>query len=301
MDLTHGGHLTHGHPLTLPAKIYKFVRYGTEPDGSIDMEKVRKLALEHKPKLILCGYSSYSRDLDYKGFKRVADEVGAYTMADIAHIAGLIAAGLMKNPVPIFDIVTTTTHKTLRGPRGGMIMCKKELAEKIDKAVFPGVQGGPHENNIAALAVALDEASRPEFKSYAAQIMKNAKALCDALRERGMKIMFGGTENHLVLADVTPLGTTGKQAQVELESVGIVLNKNVIPNDPRKPFDPSGIRLGTPAVTTRGMKEKDMVKIADMITRVLKGIGDESAKSAVRAEVSEMLESFPIYRGMKYG
>ncbi len=291
MDLSHGGHLTHGHPVTFMAKIFNFVRYKTGADGKIDYENLRQMALEHKPKLILAGFSAYSRDLDYKKFKEIADEVGALTMADIAHISGLIAAGELNNPVPIFDVVSTTTHKTLRGPRGGMIMCKEEYAKKINKAVFPGLQGGPHENVITALAVALKEAQQPEFKEYAKQVRLNAKVLCDKLKEAGMKIMFETTDNHLILADVTPLGTTGKEAQEALDEVGITLNMNMIPDDPRKPMDPSGIRLGTPPVTTRGMKEAEMEKIAELIIKTLKG-GD---KEEIKKEVRELTSRFPLY------
>ncbi|MDD5567102.1 MAG: serine hydroxymethyltransferase [Patescibacteria group bacterium] len=295
MDLSHGGHLTHGHPITWMAKIFKFIRYKTTPDGLIDYDQVRELAQENKPRLILAGYSAYSRDLDYQRFKEIADEVGAYTMADIAHIAGLIAAGEMNNPVPIFDVVTSTTHKTLRGPRGGLILCKKELAKKINKAVFPGFQGGPHEHNIAAKAVAFGEALQPEFKEYAKQIKKNAKVLCETLAKGGLKIMFGGTENHLILADVTPLGLTGRQAQELLDSVNITLNKNMIPDDPRKPMDPSGIRLGTPALTTRGMKENEMKQIGQTMIELLKQPTSEPVKNSARATVKKLTKQFPLY------
>lgn len=297
MDLTHGGHLTHGHPVTFMAKIFNFVRYKTNiATGLIDFDNLRAMALEHKPKLIIAGFSAYSRDLDYAKFKEIADEVGALTMADIAHISGLIAAGELNNPVPIFDVVSTTTHKTLRGPRGGMIMCKQEHAKKIDKAVFPGLQGGPHDHQIAALAAALGEAMTPEFKDYAKQVKKNAKVLCDKLAEGGLAIMHGGTtENHLVLADVTPIGITGKIAQTVLDEVHMTLNMNTIPDDPRGPMDPSGIRLGTPPVTTRGMKEPEMEKIADMMMRVLKNHEDQAVLETVRKEVKELTARFPLY------
>ncbi|MDP3970711.1 MAG: serine hydroxymethyltransferase [bacterium] len=298
MDLSHGGHLTHGHPVTFMAKVYNFVRYKTGADGLIDFDNLREMALEHKPKMILAGFSAYSRDLDYAKFKEIADEVGALTMADIAHISGLIAAGELNNPVPHFDVVSTTTHKTLRGPRGGMIMCKAKHAKAINKAVFPGLQGGPHENQIAALAVALGEAQQPEFKDYAAQIRKNAKVLCNKLQEAGLKIMFGTTDNHLILADVTPLGITGKIAQTVLDEARMTLNMNMIPDDPRSPMDPSGIRLGTPPVTTRGMKEPEMEQIAEMMIRVLTNHEDESVKEEVRQEVKALTDRFPLYPGM---
>ncbi|MFA5995894.1 MAG: serine hydroxymethyltransferase [Patescibacteria group bacterium] len=295
MDLSHGGHLTHGHPVTLSAKIYNFVRYKTAPDGTIDYDNLRAMALEHKPKLILAGYSAYSRDLDYKKFQAIADEVGAITMADVAHVAGLIAGGEFNNPVPIFDVVTTTTHKTLRGPRGGMIMCKEKYAQAINKAVFPGLQGGPHDHQIAALAVALGEALKPEFKDYARQVKKNAKVLCNKLQAAGMKIMFGTTENHLVLADVTPLGIAGKIAQTVLDEVKITLNMNMIPDDSRKPTDPSGIRLGSAPTTTRGMKEPEMEVIADLIVKTLKNHDNAAVKAEIKQQVLALTAKFPLY------
>lgn len=296
MDLSHGGHLTHGHPVTFMAKVYNFVRYKTGADGLIDFANLRQMALEHKPKLILAGFSAYSRDLDYAKFKAIADEVGALTMADIAHISGLIAAGELNNPVPLFDVVSTTTHKTLRGPRGGMIMCKARHAKAIDKAVFPGLQGGPHEHQIAALAAALGEAMTPEFKVYAKQIRLNAKVLCEELKAGGLKIMHGGTtDNHLILADVTPLGITGKIAQTVLDEVNITLNMNTIPDDPRGPMDPSGIRLGTPPMTTRGMKEPEMTEIAQLILKVLKQPDNAAVKAEVKAGVTALTDRFPLY------
>ncbi|MBI2415240.1 MAG: serine hydroxymethyltransferase [Candidatus Kerfeldbacteria bacterium] len=296
MDLSHGGHLTHGHPVTFMAKIYNFIRYKTGADGLIDFENLRQMALEHKPKLILAGFSAYSRDLDYAKFKVIADEVGALTMADIAHIAGLIAAGELNNPVPIFDVVSTTTHKTLRGPRGGMIMCQAKHAKAINKAVFPGLQGGPHEHQIAALAVALGEAMTPAFKDYAKQIRINAKVLCAALKAGGLKIMHGGmTDNHLILADVTPLGITGKIAQTVLDEVSITLNMNTIPDDLRGPLDPSGIRLGTPAMTTRGMKESEMEQIAGLILKTLQQPNNATVKAEVKQAVHDLTDRFPLY------
>jgi glycine hydroxymethyltransferase len=296
MDLAHGGHLTHGHPVTYASKVWRFVRYACDPEtGAIDYDEVRRIALAEKPKLVLVGFSAYSREVDYQKFHDIAQEVGAISMMDMAHIAGLVAGGVLKNPVPIMDVVTTTTHKTLRGPRGGMILCKEKYAKQIDKAVFPGLQGGPHENQIAALAVALKEAATPEFKTYAQQVVKNAAALCETLKEGGLKILFGGTENHLVLADVTPLGLSGKQAQELLDNVGITINKNMIPNDPRKPMDPSGIRLGTPALTTRGMKEVEMQQIGKVIINMLKNPTDEALKEDTKKFVAVLSEAFPLY------
>lgn len=301
MDLSHGGHLTHGHPVTYIAGIYNFVRYKTAADGSLDYDNLRAMALEHRPKLVLVGYSAYSRDIDYARVKQIADEVGAYTMADMAHIAGLIAAGEMNNPVPHFDLVTTTTHKTLRGPRGGMILCKEALAKAVDKAVFPGLQGGPHMNVIAAKAVAFGEALQPEFKAYASQIRRNAKALETEFASRGYKIMFGGTENHLLLLDVVASrGVTGKQAQEALDRAGMTVNKNAIPDDARGPMDPSGIRLGTPALTTRGMNEDDMRRVAAWFDEALLGWQDEAKLAAIRTEVTAFTKNFPLYAGQTY-
>ncbi len=295
MDLSHGGHLTHGHPVTYMAKIFNFIRYKTNAEGKIDLENLRAMALEHKPKIILVGYSAYSREIEYEKIQEIANEVGAITMADIAHIAGLIAGGEMKNPVPIFDIVTTTTHKTLRGPRGGMIMCKQKFAKDIDKSVFPGLQGGPHENNIAAKAVAFKEALEPAFKEYAKQIKKNAKILEAEFLARGYKLCFGGTDNHLLLIDVTPKGATGKEAQIALDKAGITVNKNMIPDDPRSPMDPSGIRLGTPALTTRGMKEDEMKTIAGWIDEAIVNFKDDAKLEEIRLRVVELTKKFPLY------
>ncbi|KKQ39812.1 MAG: Serine hydroxymethyltransferase [Candidatus Magasanikbacteria bacterium GW2011_GWA2_37_8] len=296
MDLSHGGHLTHGHPVTYMAKIFNFIRYKTNAEGKIDLDNLRQMALEHKPKLILVGYSAYSREIEYEKIKAIADEVGAYTMADIAHIAGLIAGGQMNNPVPIFDVVTTTTHKTLRGPRGAMIMCKEKLATIIDKAVFPGLQGGPHENNIAAKAIAFKEALEPDFKEYARQIKANAKVLEKKFNDFGYKLMFGGTDNHLLLIDVfSTKGVTGKQAQIALDKAGITVNKNMIPDDPRSPMDPSGIRLGTPALTTRGMKEAEMETVADWINEAVINWEDENKLAEIKSKVIELTKKFPLY------
>ncbi|MDP2631373.1 MAG: serine hydroxymethyltransferase [Candidatus Uhrbacteria bacterium] len=300
MDLSHGGHLTHGHPVTQSAKIYNFVRYKTNAEGKLDLENLREMAIEHKPKLILVGYSAYSREIDFERVQEIADEVGAMTMADIAHIAGLVAAGEMNNPVPIFDLVTTTTHKTLRGPRGGMIMCKMKHAKAVNKAVFPGLQGGPHENVIAAKAVAFKEALLPEFKEYARQIKLNAKVLERIFNERGYRLMFGGTDNHLLLIDVTPKGTTGAEAETALDKAGITVNKNMIPDDPRSPMDPSGIRLGTPALTSRGMKEAEMAQIGAWIDEAIMNRADDAKLESIRQQVKLMTAKFPLYEGLEY-
>lgn len=295
MDLSHGGHLTHGHPVTFPAKIYKFIRYKTNSLGEIDYNELEKMALESKPKIILAGFSSYTRQIDYKKFKDIGEKVGAITMFDISHIAGLIAGRAIHNPVPYFDVVTTTTHKTLRGPRGAIIMCKKKYAEIIDKAVFPGLQGGPHMNNIAAIAVALNEALKPEFRLYAKQVIKNAKILENELRKYGFKIMFGGTENHMILIDVfSSKGLSGKQAEEVLDKVGITVNKNMIPDDLRKPIDPSGIRIGVAAVTTRGMKEKEMIKIAYWINEAIENRNNLKKLKILKKKIIKFCKKFPI-------
>jgi len=295
MDLSHGGHLTHGHPVTHMAKIFNFIRYKTNAEGKIDLDNLRAMALEHKPKMILVGYSAYSREIEYEKIKAIADEVGAYTMADIAHIAGLIAGGQMNNPVPIFDVVTTTTHKTLRGPRGAMIMCKEKIAKEIDKSVFPGFQGGPHENNIAAKAIAFKEALEPAYKEYARQIKVNAKVLEKKFNEFGYKLMFGGTDNHLLLIDVTPKGLSGKEAQIALDKAGITVNKNMIPDDPRSPMDPSGIRLGTPALTTRGFKEAEMELVGNWINEAIENWKDDAKLLEIKNKVLELTKKFPLY------
>lgn len=295
MDLSHGGHLTHGHPVTYMTKIFNFVRYKTNAEGNIDLVDLRKMAISHKPKIILVGYSAYSREIEYAKIKEIADEVGAVTMADIAHIAGLIAAGEMSNPVPIFDVVTTTTHKTLRGPRGGMIMCKKKFAKDIDKSVFPRFQGGPHENNIAAKAVAFKEALEPAFKDYAVQIKKNAKTLEQEFKKMGYKICFGGTDNHLLLIDLTNKNISGKEATIALDKAGITVNKNMVPDDPRSPMDPSGIRLGTPAITTRGMKENEMKIIASLINEAVMNWQNEDILADIKNRVLKLTQNFPLY------
>jgi len=300
MDLSHGGHLTHGHPMTLPAKIYKFVTYKMKnPDtGEIDYEDMRRVAKEHKPKLIIAGFSAYSRTLNYKKFVDIAKEVGAITMADMAHIAGLIAGGALRNPFQDgFDIITSTTHKTLRGPRGGLILTRdnEEIAKKIDKSIFPGIQGGPHMHIIAAKAVAFGEAGTPKFKQYAKQILKNAKAMEKVLKKNKVRMIGGGTDNHLILADVFgSLGVTGKEAQTVLDEVGMTLNMNSIAGDTRKPLDPSGIRFGTPAITTRGFKEKECAQVAELMIKTLKNKDDKKVKEAVHKEVKKLAKKFPI-------
>jgi glycine hydroxymethyltransferase len=295
MDLSHGGHLSHGHPVTLAAKIYKFVRYKTDASGKIDYGQLEKMALQEKPKLILAGFSAYTRQLDYKKFQEIGEKTGAITMFDIAHIAGLIAGKAIPNPVPYFDIVTTTTHKTLRGPRGGMIMCKEKFAQAIDKAVFPGFQGGPHMNNIAALAVALGEALKPSFGVYAKQVIKNAKILEQELKKYGFKLAFGGTDNHMVLVDVFgSKGLSGKEAEHALDKIGVTVNKNMIPDDPRKPMDPSGVRIGVPAITTRGMKEKEVKMIAGWINQAVEKHSDEKALANIHKEVIKLCKRFPL-------
>lgn len=295
MSLDAGGHLTHGFKVSISGKYFDSKSYGVNEDGYIDYNEVMKIAKEHKPKLIWCGFSAYSRVIDWNEFRKIADEVGAYLVADIAHVAGLVATGLYPSPVGIADVITTTTHKTLRGPRGAMIMCNEELGEKIDKAVFPGLQGGPHNHITAGIAVALKEASTDEFKEYSKQVIKNAKVLSEELLKKGYKIISGGTDNHLFLVDVmSSVGIAGEEASTVLEMANITLNKNAIPNDPRKPWDPSGVRIGTPAITTRGMKEKEMIKIAEYIDTVLKNKDDENIIKSIREEVKNFTSDFPI-------
>lgn len=300
MDLSHGGHLTHGHPTTSINKVFNFVRYKMKDvnTGEIDYEHLRQVALEHKPKIILAGFSAYSRELNYAKFVEIAKEVGAYTVADMAHIAGLIAGGVARNPFDDgFDVITTTTHKTLRGPRGGMILTREseEIATKINKAVFPGLQGGPHMNLVAAKAVAFGEAQQPSFKVYAAQILKNAKAMEEVFRDANIRMLGGGTSNHLILADVFgSLGVTGKEAEVALDAIGITLNKNMIADETRTAMDPSGIRFGTPALTTRNMKEGEAKRVAEIMVERLKSITDEEKKKVLQKEVEELCEKFPV-------
>lgn len=300
MDLSHGGHLTHGHPTTAINKVFNFVRYKMKDvnTGEIDYDELREVALREKPKIILAGFSAYSRELDYQKFVDIAKEVGAYTVADMAHIAGLIAGGAAKNPFDYgFDVMTMTTHKTLRGPRGGMIVVREdeEIAKKINKAVFPGMQGGPHMHIIAAKAVAFGEALHPSFKIYAEQVVKNAKAMEVVFKAHDVRLLCGGTDNHLLLADVHgSLGITGQEAETVLDEVGITLNKNMIADEPRKAMDPSGIRFGTPAMTTRGMGEVEAAKLAELMIRTLKAKDDVDEKAVISAEVKQLCEAFPV-------
>jgi len=294
MSLAEGGHLTHGSPVNMSGKIYNFVPYGVDPETHvIDYDKVLEIAKECKPKLIVAGASAYPRVIDFKKFREIADEVGAYLMVDMAHIAGLVAAGVHPNPVPYCDFVTTTTHKTLRGPRGGLILCKEEYAKAIDKAIFPGSQGGPLEHVIAAKAVCFGEALSSDFKAYGEKIVKNCKVLADALVARGHKLVSGGTDNHLLLLDLRDSDITGKELEARLDEVNITVNKNTVPNEPRSPFITSGIRIGTAAVTTRGFGEEEMVKIADLITMVMEDF--EGNKEKCIAEVKAICDKFPLY------
>ena len=295
MDLSNGGHLSHGSPVNFSGLYFDVKSYGINEYGEIDYENVRQMAIEHKPKLIICGASNYSKVIDFKKFKEIADEVGALLLADIAHIAGLVAAGVHPSPAPYCDFVTTTTHKSLRGPRGGIIMCKEEFAAAIDKAVFPGLQGGPLEHIIAGKAVALLEASKPEFKEYAQQIVKNAKALAQGLMDEGMDIVGGMTENHLMTLDLRKTGKTGKDIANVLERVGITANKNTVPNDPQSPFITSGIRLGTPAVTTRGFKEEDMVEVAKIIASAVFSSDNELGLNNLRERSLKLCQKHPLY------
>lgn len=291
MDLAGGGHLTHGSPVSYTGKTYNFVHYTvSERTGQLDYMEILKLADRIKPKMIVSGYTAYPREIDFKKFKEIADKVGAISMADISHTAGLIAAGVLPSPIPFFDVVTSTTHKTLRGPRAAIIMCKDKYATAIDKAVFPGMQGGPHENAIAAIAVTMKEAKSAEFKKYAAQVVKNSKALAKALLDFGFNLVSGGTDTHLILVDLTNKNITGKEAQEFLEHAGLATNKNPIPFDKRKPWDPSGLRIGTAASTSRGMKEKEMSKIASWIAAV---ITDPTVAEKVRGEIKRFTKNFP--------
>jgi len=295
MDLSNGGHLSHGSPVNFSGIFFDVKSYGVDATGNIDYENVRQMALEHRPKLIICGASSYSKIIDFKKFREIADEVGAYLLADIAHIAGLVAAGEHPSPAGYAHFVTTTTHKTLRGPRGGIIMCDEALAQAVDKAVFPGCQGGPLEHIIAGKAVALREAATPEFKEYAKQIIKNAKALAQGLLDNGLDIIGGMTENHLMILDLRKIGKTGKDMANVLERVGITANKNTVPNDPQSPFVTSGIRLGTPAMTTRGFNEDDMREIARIIAEAIKHSEDETVLAKLREDSLKLCKAHPLY------
>jgi len=301
MDLKAGGHLTHGAEVNFSGRIYRFFYYSVDKTtGLIDFDEVRKIAKKVKPKLIVCGTTSYPRIIDFKKFKAIANEVGAFLMGDIAHIAGLVVANLHPHPFPFCDVVTSTTHKTLRGPRGGLILSKKSFASLIDKAVFPGIQGGPHEHIIAGKAVCFLEAQKKQFLEYQSQIIKNAKALAESLLEEGFDLVSGGTDNHLVLIDLTNMKITGKKAQDLLEEVGIFVNKNVIPYDPRPPFDPSGIRVGSPCLTTRGFKEKEMKIVGKLISKIIKNPKSQKIKREVKKEVKELTHQFPLYENYRW-
>jgi glycine hydroxymethyltransferase len=295
LKLDHGGHLSHGHSVNFSGRLYNFVQYGVNAETEIiNMDEVREIALRERPKMIVAGFSAYSREIDWQKFKDIADEIGAYTFADIAHIAGLIAAGLLKNPVPIFDVVSTTTHKTLRGPRGAIIMCKEKFAKQVNSAVFPGMQGGPHDHITAAKTVAFGEALKPEFIEYSKQIIKNAQAMAAEFIARGYRLISGGTDNHLMVIDLTSKGMVGKEAEKVLEKIGISISRSTIPNDPNPPMNPSGIRVGTPAVTTRGLKEEEMKLIVAWIDEALQDKEDENKLSVLKKKVKELCDRFPI-------
>jgi glycine hydroxymethyltransferase len=295
LKLDHGGHLSHGHKVNFSGILYNFVQYEVDSEsGRIDMEGVRKVAEQEKPKMIVAGYSAYSREVEWQKFKEIADEVGAYTFADIAHTAGLIAAGEMDNPTPIFDVVTTTTHKTLRGPRGAIIMCREEFRDQVNKAVFPGLQGGPHDHITAAKAVAFGEAMKPEFKEYAKQVIANAKVLAQEFIDQGYEVISGGTDNHLMVVNMASKGLGGKDAEVVLDRVGISVSRSTIPNDPNPPLNPSGVRFGTPAITTRGMKEREMKQIAKWINNAIENKENIEYLENIKKEVRELCIEFPL-------
>ncbi len=298
MDLSHGGHLTHGAPVSHMGRVFRFARYRTRPDqgGRIDFDEVRRLARETRPRIVLCGYTSYPRDYDYAAFRAVADEVGAIAMADVSHVGGLIAGGALRNPFDDgFDVVTTTTHKSLRGPRGGLVLCRAAHAAAIDKSVFPGLQGGPHMNVVAATAVTLRKAAEPAFRDYAAQVLRNARALADALLARGCALVTGGTDNHMLVLDtVASFGIDGRRAEAALDRVSIATNKQIIPDDPNPPLRPSGVRIGTPAATTRGMREADMARLAGWIVDACRVREDDAAFAALRGEVESFCARFPV-------
>lgn len=296
LQLDHGGHLSHGHPVNFSGMLYNFTQYQVNKDtGRIDMDQVRDIALRERPKMILAGFSAYSRNLDWKAFKSIADEIGAITFADIAHIAGLIAGKAIDSPVPFFDIVTTTTHKTLRGPRGAIIMCKEKFAKDIDRAVFPGMQGGPHDHMTAGKAVAFHEALQPEFQVYAKNVITNAQAMAAELIAKGHRIISGGTDNHLMVVDMTAKGVSGKEVEKILEEVGISTSRSTIPFDTRKPMDPSGVRLGTAAITTRGFDAADSKTVADIIDRAIEKRADKAALEAIRSEIRVLCKKRPLY------
>ncbi|MDP2709208.1 MAG: serine hydroxymethyltransferase, partial [bacterium] len=295
LRLDHGGHLSHGHPINFSGLLYNFTQYEVDIEtGKINMDKVREIAIREKPKMIVAGYSAYSREIEWQKFKDIADEVGAFTFADIAHTAGLIAAGEMNNPVPFFDVVSTTTHKTLRGPRGAMIMCKEEFAKQVDRAVFPGMQGGPHDHITAAKAVAFGEALRPEFKDYAKQVIANAKLMAEEFIRLGYRVISGGTDNHLMVVDMTSKDISGKEAEAIFERCGISVSRSTIPNDPNPPMNPSGVRFGTPAITTRGMKEAEVKKIVGWINSAVEQKDEAEMLDSIKSQVKEMCLEFPI-------
>ncbi len=294
LKLDHGGHLSHGHPVNFSGMLYDFVQYEVDSEtGKIDMEEVRKIAKKEKPKMIVAGYSAYSREIEWEKFQEIADEVGAFTFADIAHTAGLIAGGQMTNPVPIFDVISTTTHKTLRGPRGAMIMCKKEFAKQVDKAVFPGMQGGPHDHINASKAVAFGEALQDNFKEYAIQTIKNAKAMADEFIKLGYKVISNGTDNHLIVVDMTSKGVTGKEAETILDRIGISVSRSTIPNDPNPPMNPSGVRFGTPAITTRGIEEDNVKRIVGWINNAIENKEEIEILEKIKDEIVALCKKFP--------
>lgn len=295
LRLDHGGHLSHGHPVNFSGMLYNFTQYEVDSEtGKINMEKVREIALREKPKMIVAGYSAYSREIEWEKFKDIADEIGAFTFADIAHTAGLIAAGEMNNPVQIFDVISTTTHKTLRGPRGAIIMCKEQFAKQVDKAVFPGMQGGPHEHIIAAKAVAFGEALQPKFKQYAKQVIANAKTMAEEFIKLNYKIISNGTDNHLMVVDMTNKNLSGRDCEQILDKIGISVSRSTIPNDPRSPMNPSGVRFGTPAITTRGFKQEEIKKIVKLINIAIENKTDDKVLEKIKEKVKEMCLNFPI-------
>ncbi len=297
LKLDHGGHLSHGHKVNFSGRLYNFIQYGVNPEtGIIDMEEVRKIALEEKPKMIVAGFSAYSREIDWKKFKEIADEIGAYTFADISHIAGLIAGKQLKNPVPIFDVVSTTTHKTLRGPRGAIIMCKEEFAKKIDSAVFPGMQGGPHNSMTAAKAIAFKEALEPEFIEYSKQVIINSQTMVGEFIKLGYKVVSGGSDNHLFVLDLRNKNLSGKEAEQVLEKIGISVSRSTIPNDSNPPLNPSGIRIGTPAITTRGMKEKELKLVVNYINEALENKDKDDVIKELKEKVKKLCSNFKIPR-----
>lgn len=296
LKLDHGGHLSHGHSVNFSGRLYNFVQYEVAEDGRIDMDKVREVALREKPKMIVAGFSAYSRDLDWKRFKEIADEVGAYTFADIAHIAGLIAGGVLSSPVPYFDVVSSTTHKTLRGPRGAFILCKEQFAKQVDKAVFPGMQGGPHDHITAAKAVAFKEALEPEFKIYCQQVVQNAKTMANRFMELGYEIVSSGTDNHLMVLDLRNKEISGLEAEQILEKIGVSVSRSTIPNDPAPPMKPSGIRIGTPAITTRGFKEAEVLLLTDLMNEAFLNKENEEKLIEIKSKIKDLCQKFPIYK-----